>query len=223
MKSLIIIGARGYGREVCNTVENDRDMCRFFFQGEEIEAHSFVVKGFLDDKADAFDGLGGDWPPIVGAVETYEIQEDDVFFCAQGDSHWRKHYVEIIKKKGGQFINIIHNTAQVSPVAKIGTGCTIGPFTTISPNVTIGNHVMIQAYDDFGHDCVIGDYASIESYVFLGGYAKVGELATMHTKSSIIPHKSIGKECVVGFGSVVMRNFKDGVHVFGNPATVIKL
>lgn len=212
MKHLLIIGARGFGREIYRT----------FIHTEPYLSKQIDMKGFLDDKADALDGLDGDWPPIVGAVESYEVQENDVFFCAMGDPHWRKHYAEIIESKGGKFINIIHHTAQVSPIAKIGTGCTIGPFTTISPNVTIGNHVMIQAYDDFGHDSIIGDYASIESYVFLGGYAKVGELATMHTKSSIIPHKSIGKECVVGFGSVVMRNFKDGTHVFGNPATKIE-
>ena len=187
------------------------------FLSKEIE-----VKGFLDDKADALDGLDGEWPPIIGSVETYDIKEDDVFFCALGDSHWRKHYADIINGKGGHFINIIHKTALVSPNASIGTGCIIGPYSIISTNVKVGNHVMIQAYDDFGHDSEIGDYASIESYVFLGGYARVGELATMHTKSSIIPHKSIGKGCVVGFGSVVMRNFKNGVHVFGNPATKIE-
>jgi len=87
--------------------------------------------------------------------------------------------------------------------------------------VRIGNHVIIHGYVCIGHDTSISDFASIESYVFLGGYASVGELATMHTKSSIIPHKSIGKECVVGFGSVVMRNIKDGLHVFGNPARII--
>lgn len=209
MKHLIIIGARGFGREIYRTFINTNP-----YISKEID-----VKGFLDDKADALDGLKGEWPPIIGAVETYNIQEDDVFFCALGDSHWRKHYAELISGKGGKFINIIHKTALVSPVASMGEGCIIGAYTNVSPNVTIGNHVMIQSFDDLGHDSQVGDYASIESYVFLGGYAKVGELATMHTKSSIIPHKSVGKECVVGFGSVVMRNFKDGVHVFGNPAT----
>lgn len=211
MKHLLIIGARGFGREIYRT----------FIHTESYLSKQIDVKGFLDDKADALDGLNGDWPPIVGAVESYEVQEDDVFFCALGDSHWRKHYAELILEKGGKFINIIHKTALVSPVATLGEGCIIGAFTTISPNVKIGNHVMIQSFDDLGHDSQVGDYASIESYVFLGGYAKVGELSTMHTKSNIIPHKSIGKECVVGFGSVVMRNFKDGVHVFGNPAIKI--
>lgn len=210
-KNLLIIGARGFGREIYRSVLHSTS-----FLNEEL-----VVKGFLDDKSDALDGLKGDWPPIVGAVEDYVIQDDDVFFCALGDAHWRKHYSQIISSRGGRFINIIHPTALVSPVATLGEGCSIGAFTTISPNVTIGNHVMIQAFVDLGHDASISDFASIESYVFLGGYASVGELSTMHTRSSIIPHKRIGKECVVGFGSVVMRNVKDGTHVFGNPAVRI--
>lgn len=213
MRHLVIIGARGFGREVYRTFLNTD-----LFLSKQID-----VKGFLDDKSDALDGLDGEWPPIIGPVETYEIEKDDVFFCALGESGWRKHYAEIIANKGGEFINIIHKTALVSPVTTIGTGCIVGAYTTISPNVRIGNHVMIQAFDDLGHDSEVGDYASIEAYVFLGGYAKVGEMATMHTKSSIIPHKSVGKGCVVGFGSVVMRNFKDGVHVFGNPASILKL
>ena len=213
MKHLLIIGARGFGREVYRTVIHTE----VYISGE------MDVKGFLDEKKDALDGLDGDWPPILGAVESYEIQEGDVFICAMGDPYWRKHYAEIIVSKGGEFINIISPPALVSPVARIGKGCIIGSFTTVSPNVKIGNHVMIQSFDDLGHDAEVGDYASIESYVFLGGYAKVGELSTMHTKSSIIPQKSVGRECVVGFGSVVMRNFRDGVHVFGNPAVKVEL
>ena len=211
MRELLIIGARGFGRETYRTFVNTK----------AYKDGKVTVKGFLDDNSAALNGLNGDWPPIIGAVETYDVQPNDVFFCALGDSHWRKHYAEIIEEKGGCFINIIHPMALISPIATIGKGCFIGPFTTISPNVLIGNHVMIHSFDDLGHDVEIGDYASIESYVFLGGYAKVGELSTMHTKSSIIPHKCIGKECVVGFGSVVMRNIKDGIHVFGNPAKKI--
>lgn len=213
MKHLIIIGARGFGREAYNA---------FFFSYAHAngEAH---VKGFLDDKKDALDAFPGDWPPILGNAEDYIPQPDDVFFCAMGDALWRRHYAEIIENKGGIFIPIIAKEALLSPTTVIGPGCYIGPLTTISSNVRIGKHVMIQAYTNIGHDAIIGDYSSLESYVFLGGGASVGNQATLHTKSSILPHKSIGDEAVVGFGSVVMRNVPDGTHVFGNPAKKIIL
>ena len=211
MKNLLIIGARGFGREIYRT----------FIHTSSYLSNEIGVKGFLDDNSNALNGIDGNWPPILCSVEEYDIQDEDVFFCALGDGHWRKHYAQIIENKGGHFINIIHPTAIVSPLATLGEGCTVGPYTVISTNVTIGNHVLIQSFVDIGHDAIISDFASLEAYVFLGGYSSVGELSTMHTRSSIIPRKQTGKECVVGLGSVVMRNVKDGVHVFGNPAIKI--
>lgn len=211
MKHLVIIGARGFGREVLAT----------FLRTDPYISNQIDVKGFLDDKSDALEGLSGDWPPIISSVEKYEVQRDDVFFCALGDPFWRKHYSDIIMEKGGRFITIAHPTALVSKWAAIGEGCFIGAYTTISPNVSVGKQVMIQAYVDLGHDSKVGDYSSIESYVFLGGYSSVGELTTLHTKSSVIPMKKVGNHCVVGHGSVVIRNVKDGLHVFGNPAVKI--
>ena len=211
MKHLVIIGARGWGREIYAAVRNTKA-----FQNQEYD-----VKGFLDDKADAFDGVNGSFPPILGPVESYDIQPDDVFFCAMGDSHWRKHYAELISSKGGQFITIINSMARINPTASIGEGTYIGPYSIVSDNVVIGKQCILQCFNDLGHDVVLDDYVSIESYVFMGGGAKIGTLSMLHTKSSIIPHKTVGKECVVGINSVVMKNVKDGLHVFGCPATRI--
>ena len=213
MKVLLIIGARGFGREVCQAV----------FSSPQFLSGDIIIKGFLDDKTDALDGYKGNWPPILSSVEDYVIQPNDVFFCALGQSSWRKHYADLIIARGGRFISIFHPAARISPVATFGDGCFVGPFSCVSPNVTVGKNVIIHAFSDLGHDSVVGDFATIESYVFLGGYSSVGELSTMHTKSSILPHKSIGRKCEVGIGSVVMRKFKDGVHVFGNPARITDL
>lgn len=212
MKHLIIIGARGWGREIFAAVRNTRE-----YLEKEID-----IKGFLDDKADAFVGLKGDFPSILGPVESYQIQPDDVFFCAVGDPKWRNFYSEIIDSKGGEFISIINPTARINPTAVIGRGTYIGAYSLMSDNVKIGRHCVIQCFNDIGHDVLIGDFVSIGAYVFLGGGARVGDFSIMHTKSSVIPNKTIGKNCMVGINSVVMRNVKDGLNVFGCPALTIK-
>lgn len=213
MKHLLIIGARGFGREIYQTVTITKPYLR-----KEID-----VKGFLDDDKSVLTGFGGTWPNIIDSVENYCVQEDDVFFCAMGEAKWRKYYSDIITNKGGHFINIYHPTAIISDAATFGEGCFVGPFCCVSPNVSIGDHVIIHAYSNLGHDALVGSFSTLESYVFMGGGASVGMLSTMHTRSSVIPHKKIGREATVGIGSVVIRNVPDGVLVFGNPARIEKL
>ena len=211
MKNLIIIGARGWGREVYAAVLGTKA----YKDGE------FTVKGFLDSKSDALEGLKGDYPPILGAPETYEIQEDDVFFVAMGEPKWRKYYAEMMEQKGAKFISIISNNAFVNPTSTIGEGSFIARWSCISDNVVLGKHTIVHTFCDLGHDAKVGDYSSIEAYSFLGGYSEVGQESVMHVRSTLIAHKRIGNQVSVGSSSVVMRNIKDGLHVFGNPAQKI--
>ncbi len=211
MKHLIIIGARGWGREVYAAALGTKA----YKDGE------FTIKGFLDSKSDVLDGLKGDYPPILGAPETYEIQEDDIFFVAMGEPKWRKYYAEMMEQKGAKFLSIICTGAYVNPTATIGEGSFVSGWSTVSDNVVLGKHTMIHSFATLGHDAKVGDYSSIEAYSFLGGYSKVGKESVMHVRSTLIAHKKIGNQVSVGSSSVVMRNIKDGLHVFGNPAQKI--
>lgn len=211
MKHLIIIGARGWGREVYAAAIGTKA----YRDGE------YAIKGFLDSKTDALDGLKGDYPPIICAPETYTIQEDDVFFVAMGDPYWRKHYAKMMENKGAKFMSIICAGSYVNPTAAVGDGSFIAVWSCISANVTLGKHTMVHSFSTVGHDVKIGNYSSVEAYSFLGGYAEIGEESVMHVRSTLIAHKKIGNNVSVGANSVVMRNVRDGLHVFGNPATKI--
>ena len=208
MKHLLIVGARGWGREVFGSVIQTKAFC----EGE------FDVKGFLDSKSDAFDGLNGQYPPILCSPEDYSIQPDDVFFVAMGDSKWRKYYSDIIEKKGGRFITIIGKDAWVFPSASIGEGSFVSSWATVSDNVIVGKHVIIHGSSILGHDAKVGDFSTLEAYCFLGGYSEVGSCSTMHVRSTLIKQKKIGNNVVVGACSLVIRNVEDETHVFGVPA-----
>lgn len=210
MKELIIIGARGWGREVLWSL-------RYLEAMKE-----FHIKGFLDSDSHVLDGIKGDYPPILSSVEDYIVEENDLFFCAMGDPHWRKHYAEIISEKGGHFYTFISPFAKVCPSATIGEGSFISATSTVSDNAVIGKHVMIHGLCTLGHDVKIGDYVSIESYSFIGGGSEVGDLTSIHVRSTILRQKRIGVDASIGASSVVIRNVPDGCHVFGNPAKKIE-
>ena len=212
MKHLLIVGARGWGREVYAG----------FLGSDPYKRGEIDVRGFLDSKTDALDGLMGDYPPIICAPEDYEPHPDDLFFIAMGEPKWRKYYAEMMAAKGGKFHTIICDGAYINPTATIGEGCFICGWSSISDNVTIGKHCIVHVYCDLGHDTHVGDYVSLEAYTFCGGISSIGDESVMHVRSTLLRHQSIGRQVEVGTNSVVMRNVPDGQHVFGNPARKIE-
>ena len=211
MKHLLIIGARGWGREIYALTK--------FCIGYQTD---FVVKGFLDDKKDALDGIIG-YPSIISTVEDYIPEQDDVFICALGDNIWRKHYAEIIMNKGGVFINLIHKTAYIGQNTKIGVGCVISHEVSISCDIEVGNFVNFQRLADIGHDAKIGNFCSLGNKSFLGGGAHIGDGTIVQTGAIVLPHIHVGKNCTVGAGAVVIKKIKDGETVYGNPAKKLNL
>lgn len=209
MKNLIIIGARGFGREIYNLA----------IQTKEYNT-KWVVKGFLDDKVDALQGFNG-YPPILSSVEDYQIQEDDLFICALGDVDYKKKYADLILVKGGRFINLVHPTAIINTNVKIGVGIIISAFTYISNDVTIGNFVTIQTHSAVGHDVKIGDYCQINALTFFGGFVELKDSVTVNPNASIAPKKTVAEHTIVGLNSAVIKNTKPNCTVYGNPAREI--
>jgi len=209
MKNLIIIGARGFGREVFHLATQ----CKGYLS-------EFKVKGFLDDKADALDGLRG-YPTIVGPAEAYAPESDDVFVCALGDAKFKRKYVELVLEKGGLFHTLIHPSAIISPNASFGQGAIILSNVFVSCEVRLGDFVTLQPFCAIGHDARIGAFAHLNAYAFMGGYAQLEEGVTLHTGAKVLPHKKVGAWATVGAGSVVLRNVKPGQTVFGVPAMPI--
>ncbi len=209
MKNLLIIGARGFGREVFDMVKD----CRGY-------GTDFAVKGFLDDKKDALDGFSG-YPSIVSSPEDYEFTDDDVFFVAMGDPKWRRHYAELALSKGGSPLSLIHNTAHIGQNTVIGRGCLVGVGVRITVDCTVGDFVTLFYSSDIGHDVHIGDYSHVGAFGFMGGGSSLGSGVTLHPRASLLPHKKVGDNATVGAGSVCIRNVKSGDVVFGVPAKSI--
>jgi sugar O-acyltransferase (sialic acid O-acetyltransferase NeuD family) len=206
MKNLIIIGARGFGREVYNLAIQTQAYNR-----------EWVVKGFLDDNPEALDKFNN-YPSIISSVEDYEIQEGDLFICALGDVFYKKKYVNAILLKRGIFTSIVHPTAIISHNVKLGVGVIIGPFTYIGNDASIGNFTTIQSHVAVGHDVTVNDYCQINALTFFGGFVEVGDETTVNPGAVITPKRKIGSNAVVGLNSTVLRDVKSMSTVFGTPA-----
>ena len=209
MKHLIIIGAGGMGRQVLSFAKS----CNGY--GKEFE-----IKGFLDDNLETMNNFP-DYPPVLGTVDGYQIEPDDVFFNSIGDIKAKKLCIKKILDKGGNFLTLIHPTAQVSPDTKIGKGCMLSSYVGVGVETTIGDFCLLQSKCTIGHDVIVGDFSRIDCNVVLIAGVKVGKDVCVHTSSVVNHNVQLGDGSTVGAMSFVIKNVKPGQTVFGNPAKVI--
>ena len=205
MKNLIIIGAGGMGRTVySNALES-------VGYGEK-----FVVKGFIDDNLEALDGFPN-YPPVIDTIRDYQPQENDVFVSSMGGASRRPCMEEIIRR-GGEFLDLIHQTARLLTNVKLGKGNFIGAYTVIGNDAVIGDYNMIQSYTIIGHDAKVGNYNRIDTHVTCVGGVVIEDDVNIHTSAVISHNVVVETGAHVGALSFVIKKVKAGTTVMGNPA-----
>lgn len=213
MKQLIIIGAGGFAREVCDMLPSMRGFC-----------DEWRFKGFLDGTArleeSAYKILQA---PVLGDIASYRIQNEDVFACAIGDPLVKEQVTHIVEEKGGKFINLIHKTATISDSAVLGTGNILCKYSSVNANAWLGNYIMVNNFSQIAHDAKIGSYTSIMCYVDITGGVIVGEKTFWGSGARALPHSKIGAKSLIGAGSLVLKRVNEGQHVLGVPAKPIPL
>lgn len=82
----------------------------------------------------------------------------------------------------------------------------------------IGSNNIIMAHSHIGHDVKIGNNCEISTSSVIGGYVEIEDGAKIKLNVTIRNRKKIGKNCIVGMGSVVVKDVEDNMVVVGNPA-----
>ena len=117
MKHLIIIGVGGFAREL---FWNAHDSVGYGMDWD--------IKGFLDGDVELAAEEYEKLPlPVLGDVDSYVIQTNDCFICAIGSPKVKEKLVQRILVRGGEFINVIHNTSIVHPTVQMGRGNILCP------------------------------------------------------------------------------------------------
>ena len=219
MKSLYIIGAGGFGREVAWLVEriNEREILK----GKE---PIWNIKGFIDDNENIL-GEKEDNYFVVGNCDYLKKQSEqsEVYaVCAVGSANIRKIIINKLNDSKIKFATVIDPSVIMSKRVQIGEGTIICAGTIITVDVAIGNHVIINLDCTLGHDDIIHDFVTIYPSVNVSGNVAVGECSEMGTGMQIIQGKNIGTGSIVGAGAVVVRDIPDGCTAVGNPAKPIK-
>lgn len=204
MYEIVILGAGGTGREIC-------EMCE-----EVFDKKNYRVKGFLSDVPGMLDNYEIDFS-VIDTIKDYQIQENDRFILAIGDLQGRRKVAENILSRGGKFINFIHPSAKVFRSVKLGQGVIIFPFAYVGANSELGDFCFINSYAGCGHDVKLGAFSEQAPYSALAGGVQTGEECFFAVHSVVGPKVILGNRVVISQGSVTQKNQPDDVVVVGVP------
>jgi len=140
---------------------------------------------------------------------------------AVGINKTRETLFQKIKKLNFELLTIIHPSAVIETAAIIEAGTFIAAQAVVGTRTTIGKSCIINSGATVDHDNIISDFVHVCPGVNLAGDVAVGARSMIGIGVSVIQGITIGKDCLIGAGSVVIRDVPDGVTVAGNPAREI--
>ena len=212
MKDIIIYGVGGLGRETFYLVkEINKDSKQYNILGFAVDDEYFRENSMVE-------GV-----PLYSHDWLISHRDDVTCVCAVGYPQDRRKVMKNLSGDGIKFESIIHPTSFVADTNRIGNGCIIGGYCAVSVGVELGEGVFLNGQVNIGHDSVIEDYVTCFPKAQISGGCHIGEAVLVGSLAYIHEKKEIGRESVIAPGSIVLRNVKPAMHVFGNPARVVKL
>ena len=108
----------------------------------------------------------------------------------------------------------IHETAIISPGARIGKDVQIGAFTYIGPNVEIGDRTVIASPQDL-------KFKGEKSFTYIGDRTVIREGATVHRATGEGEETRIGNDCLLMATVHIAHNCLVGNHVIMSNAAML--
>ena len=204
-----IFGASGFGKEILPLVVQQFPCADIFFIDDNLKIQELIGVKVLT--LDLFNQLPSACKKIVVAI---------------ADKNIRRSLTDRIKLLGLECVTIFSKNSLVLGDVNLGVGSIVCPFVTLTADVKIGVSFHANLYSYVAHDCVIGDFVTFAPAVKCNGNIVIEDGAYIGTGAILKQGRPgrplvIGRDSIVGMGSVVTKSVKAGDTVFGVPAQSI--
>ena len=116
--------------------------------------------------------------------------------------------------KESTFPAVIKSGVVIREFARVHAGCV--------RETVVGENTLLLSGCYVAHDVQIGEGVHLAPNAVVGGLAEIGDYSRIGLNATVLPHKKIGRNCIIGAGSVVTKDIPDGQVWAGNPATYRK-
>lgn len=207
MRSILIIGAGGLGKETADLI---RDI------------GGYEIIGFLDDNKDK-KGIMINGLPVLDTVECLERygNVENIAIAIANPAARRKIY-EYSRAMGFRYPNLVHPTVVTGSNVKMGIGNIVCAYSILSTDVALQDFVIINPQCGIGHESGIGSFTTLYWNVHIGGNTSILEGCELGSKACVIQGLRVSDNVILGAGAVVVEDIHDSGTYVGVPARKIK-
>lgn len=130
----------------------------------------------------------------------------------------RARCFQMVKAAGYTCATYISSKSFFWHTATIGENCMIFENNVIQHGVQIGNGVILWSGNHIGHQTKIEDYVYISSHVVISGFCVIGAYSFIGVNATFNDGIALGKDNIVGSGSLIVKNTEPGKLMIGAPA-----
>lgn len=212
MRKVVIFGM-GQVAEVMHyylAEEGGREVVAFTVDGGYRTADSVLGLPVVD-----FEEVERLYPP-----ETHEMF---VAISFRGVNKLRTAKVAACEAKGYALASHVSPKAMVWPGLEVHPNTMIMEANVIQPHVKIGKNVTLWSGNHIGHHSTIEDNCFIASHVVVSGACTVGAGTFIGVNATLRDGISLGVECVVGAGALVLASAPDFSVFIGQATPIAKV
>ncbi|MGM0867033.1 MAG: acetyltransferase [Bacillota bacterium] len=194
---LLIIGASGHGKVVADIA---------------LKMNKWQSVVFLDDDESLRTSMGIE---VIGKSNVaFELLNDYDICVAIGNNAIREKFHTALESKGASLPALIHPTAVIGEQVNVESGTVVMAGVVINCCTRIGKGCIVNTCSSIDHDNKIEDFVHISPGANLAGSVNVRKGSWLGIGSVISNNVSITSECIVGAGSVVVKDITEpGVYV----------
>ncbi|WP_411337977.1 acetyltransferase [Ruminococcus gauvreauii] len=212
MRKLYIVGSGGFGKEALWLAKRINS-----------DAATWDLVGFIDDDPSLHNKIQCGYPVVGGCDYLGALSEEVWVAVAIGTAKVKKAVVEkLMQYRNVHFATLIDPSVIRADRVCVEEGCIICAGTVLAVDSVIGKHTIINLSCTVGHDAVLEDYVTVYPGVNISGNVIVSEAVELGTGMQVIQGKKIGRQSIVGAGSVVVKDIPERCTAVGSPAKPIK-
>jgi sugar O-acyltransferase (sialic acid O-acetyltransferase NeuD family) len=157
-------------------------------------------------------------PPHVEMLDAFQPAAGELYLLGPTTPTRANLAAEIERRFGLRYHTLVHPTAYVSPLAKLGQGVFVGANSVIGPGCRLGDHVFVNRGVTIGHDTQVGPFSRIQPGANLGGLSRIGRGVTVAIGATLLERLVVGDGAFIGAGAVATEDVPGDVLVLGIPA-----